>query len=366
VTRAQTVAKLEALLERVRARAFGPRFPGAAGPLVPAAAASPPTPLSVSGVSAPLDAPSAVASAAVPAPPPVAAVPMAPAAPAPVAVPLAAAAQPVAAAPSVSGAPHLALAPSEAYAEAPTLEAEEGEISVDIDLSDEDEDAMAKAPAESADEAPVSEDFDSRERLVAAQPVPVDPPPAPEASAGPIHVAESGAGGASDGMTDGEERRDGVGMSSSPPMDVTDMEVLAEDEEAPVSSRRAVAAEPEERLARMAFGTDEPPPLHTPPPESGQLPAAPSEFDFDITGVRSAKPLPPLHTEPPEALADSAEPAAAREPSPLREPLPPRELVPEVTRAEPAPSETVADWVDEAQAFAPPSFVALLDASLSL
>jgi hypothetical protein len=44
----------------------------------------------------------------------------------------------------------------------------------------------------------------------------------------------------------------------------------------------------------------------------------------------------------------------------------PAELVPEVTAAELAPGDTVADVVGEAQAFSPSTFMALLDASLAL
>ena len=115
---------------------------------------------------------------------------------------------------------------------------------------------------------------------------------------------------------------------------------VEEVDEAPLSSRRPVAPQPEERLADMAFGTVEPgPPRHTPPPESGRLRAAPAvEFDGDVTGVREATPM------------------ASR----------PRELVPEATRADLAPSDVVPDIVGEAQRFAPTTFAALLDASLAL
>jgi hypothetical protein len=91
----------------------------------------------------------------------------------------------------------------------------------------------------------------------------------------------------------------------------------------------------------MAFGAEEPaPPRHTPPPESGRLPAVPAvEFDADVTGVREATPIV----------------------------LPrPRELVPEATRAALVPSDGVADVVGEAQRFAPTTFAELLDASLAL
>jgi len=161
------------------------------------------------------------------------------------------------------------------------------------------------------EEVVIAESLGSRERLVAAAPVPlaavVAEAPSPEL------------------------------LDESPPELLAAVEEL---EEAPLSSRRPVAPEPEERLADMAFGTEEPrPPRHTPPPESGRLPAAPAvEFDADVTGVREATPIVPRS----------------------------RELVPEATRAELAPSDVVADLVGEAQRFAPETFAALLDASLAL
>jgi hypothetical protein len=108
-----------------------------------------------------------------------------------------------------------------------------------------------------------------------------------------------------------------------------------------------VAPEPEERLAEMAFGTEEPQvPRHTPPPESGRLPASPVvEFDPDVTGVRDAVPM---------ATSDPAPTSASRE------------LVPQEMRATLASSERVADFVAVAQRFAPGSLIELLDASLSL
>jgi hypothetical protein len=96
----------------------------------------------------------------------------------------------------------------------------------------------------------------------------------------------------------------------------------------------------------MAFGTEEPrQPLHTPPPESGRLPAAPvADFDPDVTGVRNATPL--LPRRPVEPV--------------------PHEIVPEATRPQLAQSDAVAEVIAEAQVFAPSTFVALLDASLAL
>jgi hypothetical protein len=101
----------------------------------------------------------------------------------------------------------------------------------------------------------------------------------------------------------------------------------------------------------MAFGAEEPsPPRHTPPPESGRLPAAPPEpeFDVDTTGVR-------------EAAKPAARPA---EPQP--EPKPPAELAPVAVRGDIAASSAVVDVVGHAERSTPTRFVELLDASLAL
>ncbi|HEY3819879.1 MAG TPA: hypothetical protein VGL81_22090 [Polyangiaceae bacterium] len=192
--------------------------------------------------------------------------------------------------------------------------ATEAEVVMEVEVVQEAAaDTVIGVPAE---EVTIAESLGSRERLVAAAPVPLAPAAAAEPS--PPEALEV--------------------LEESPP------EILAaveEVEEAPLSSRRPVAPEPEERLADMAFGAEEPsPPRHTPPPESGRLPAAPAvEFDADVTGVREATPLAPPR---------------------------PRELVPEATRAALESSDAVADLVGEAQRFAPATFAALLDASLAL
>lgn len=181
------------------------------------------------------------------------------------------------------------------------------------------------------------EDHASRERLVAAEPVAMGT----SAAVPPADAAEPGE------MARAEE-------SSMPSVDVTEIEVTAEieveedeGEPAPASSRRPVAPEPEERLAEIAFGSEEPPqPLHTPPPESGRLPAVPGipfESDSDFAGLRTATPLLPRRLE---ALSHLLEPEAVR---------------PEIP-----PSDTVGEFIAQAQRFAPPTFVALLDASLAL
>ena len=174
--------------------------------------------------------------------------------------------------------------------------------------------------AQAAGAHPLQE-HDSEERLVTAQLEPAEEPTV-------VLVA-----GASD---------------SIPPIDVTEVEVVEEEEEeeAPISSRRTVASQPEERLAEMAFGGEEPrQPLHTPPPESGRLPAAPAvDFDPDVTGVRNAAPI-AEHPQEPESR---------------------RELVPEPVRPQLSPNDRIAEMIAKAQSFAPQTFVALLDASVSL
>jgi len=179
-------------------------------------------------------------------------------------------------------------------------------------------------PAAQAAGAEPLQEHDSEERLVTAQMEPAEEPTV-------VFVASA--------------------SDSIPPIDVTEVEVVEEEEddeeeEAPISSRRTVASQPEERLAEMAFGGEEPrQPLHTPPPESGRLPAAPAvDFDPDVTGVRNAAPIAEHHHEPESR----------------------RELVPEPVRPQLSPSDRIAEMIAKAQSFAPPTFVALLDASLSL
>jgi hypothetical protein len=121
-----------------------------------------------------------------------------------------------------------------------------------------------------------------------------------------------------------------------------EVEEDVERDEAPASSRRPVAPAPEERLAEIAFGSEEPPAGRTPPPKSGPLPAPPLDFDSDVTGVRKSVPPSP---EPPE----------------------PMHLTPQVARLQVADGrDPVVDVIGEAQRFAPLSFVSLLEASLSL
>jgi hypothetical protein len=92
-------------------------------------------------------------------------------------------------------------------------------------------------------------------------------------------------------------------------------------EPAPASSRRPVMGEPDDRLERMAFGAEEaPPPLHTPPPESGRVPAAPADdFDPDVPDTReAARPDERLVAEATRVLLESGVPVAKLSGTPRR------------------------------------------------
>lgn len=280
MSKAETLAKLEMLLTRVRSRAGEPRD----------------TRKPLSAVRSPLaTAPAALAAPLPEAPPsheidPVT-IPPAPAPPAP--------APPVSAARPPSAPPPMRAALRT-----------EADVVVDVDVDVVQEGVGDTVIGVVPEEPPSGELLDSRERLVVAEPLigaVIEIPP-PE-SLGEV------------------------------PLDL--LAVVEEAEEPPVSSRRPVVPQPEERLEDMAFGAEEPGlPRHTPPPESGRLPAATpaNELDGDVTGVREAPPMVPRT----------------------------RELTPEATRAELAPHDAVADIVGEAQRFAPSTFAALLDASLAL
>ena len=138
---------------------------------------------------------------------------------------------------------------------------------------------------------------------------------------------------------------------------ISDEEGVADEDEemdeGPVSSRRPVMPPPEERLAELAFGSEEPQSArHTPPPKSGRLPAPPAgDFDPDVTGVRATG----------RSVDEEAAPLSVP-------PAEPSVLTPQPVRAELASGANVRvpDLIGEAQAFAPATFLALLDASLSL
>jgi hypothetical protein len=178
---------------------------------------------------------------------------------------------------------------------------------VDIDVVVEEERTVIAVAVTGPDSPALS--LESKERLVVAQP--------------PASFAEEEAAPDLEGAPEISQ--------------VQEEEVDADvGEEPPVSSRRPVMPEPEERLAEMAFGAEEPSPLrHAPPPESGRLPAAPAQFE------------------------SSGDVKAGEE-------LPASKLVPEAIRSDLGTSARVVDVIGEAQRFAPSSFAELLDASLAL
>lgn len=158
-------------------------------------------------------------------------------------------------------------------------------------------------------------------------------------------------------------------------MSASDLEEEAEPEEAaPLSSRRPLGPPPAEVLDQKAFGKEETPEpaIHTPPPESGKLPAAPelspivemADYDNqDITGVHHTPAGERRSTASTEdALAQSGEHAAS-EPT-----VEAAKLAPEVTKPTivAAAGIAVADVIGTANAFKPATFGELLDATLKL
>jgi hypothetical protein len=314
-----TLSKLEALLARIRTRAAEPRSPRQPALAAPAPALAPPAaPTSVA-------ASPRVAAFRAPEPPPPAAV----APPAFVAPPPAAVAPPELAPPRVARQP--SPEPPEVI-EATTLPPPPlVEVSSDADFEVE-----VEVPLPTPEPPAVSEALDGKdtsERLSASPSVAVEP-----AAVGPaIERVEvlSDEEGVADEDVDGETSRSD------------------EVDETPASSRRPVTAPPEERLADLAFGSEEQPARHTPPPESGRLPAPPAgEFDPDVTGVRAT---PGLSVDEESAL-------------PSAQPSEPSVLSAQAVRVDLASGANlrVPDVIGQAQAFAPATFLALLDASLSL
>lgn len=181
-------------------------------------------------------------------------------------------------------------------------------IAIDVDYVE-----AAEVPqADGRSEEPQSDRFDSTERLVVAG-------SADDAADELIPEPET---------VENEEQA----VETQPP---TDAPVEEAAEPAPASSRRPVMmTEPDDRLERIAFGAgDARPPLHTPPPESGRVPAAPAD-EFD--------------SETPEAR-------------PLSEPL-----VAEATLAILEASGPVAELTGAPRRSVPTTFSALLDETLSL
>jgi hypothetical protein len=352
--KSQKLAKLQTLLERVQSRAAGSRgvADGVAAPALAAVAV----------------APAVVASRAVAVAPP--------AAPAPVVVREASYIDDSVDLPTWPPPPMPANPPVLTNGEPSS----EPDISIDVELSEppppvEEDAVVAEAAAEdgvglAVDEGAGATGSESVERLMAASPapqelaidvvVPVESerPPAVDEAVAAVVVPEVNA--ASNGDVPSYDLADAALDADAPPSDGEtqaqaahrEHEEDAETGRAPASSRRPVApVVPDEPLAHMAFDADESrPPRHTPPPESGRLPASPvQEFDADVTGVRTAPQ--PLEPSPDSELVDVAA----------------RALVPEPIRAELSSSVgEIADVIGEAQAFAPATFAAWLDETLAL
>jgi hypothetical protein len=325
LSKAGTIAKLEALLSRIRTRTGEPR---ASAPVTRAVQAAPAPVVSRAAAVAP-------PPAATPAPPIVAApvvaarpaVPAAPPAPAPV----------VRIAPAPAPAPE---PPPEVEVEPKTLPppavSSELDFAVDVDVSAATPPPAAAAPPGAPAVPPLREPFDSGEQIAAAPSV-TSSVPSVEV---PSIAADSDNGPSIEQVEALSEDEGAVGDE--------DEEIV----EAPASSRRPVASPDEEHLADLAFGSEDPQaPHHTPPPKSGRLPAQPVvDFDADVTGVRSA--VSPEH--------DVTQPSALEVPPPVLTAQPTR------ARLGSVPDAPVADVIGEAQRFAPATFMALLDASLSL
>ena len=197
---------------------------------------------------------------------------------------------------------------------------------------------------------------ESVERLVAAHPVAIDVIQPAEAAIGALAPSADAMGAAVPAGADAAAAEDvarGLATESLAPASPADTETFSADESnvepAPASSRRALGSPPEERLAQLAFGAEEPGTLrHTPPPESGRVPAAPTDdFDADVTGVRQAAP--------------SSKGGADRQVHP------PQPVTPEATHAVLEASGPVAVIAEITPAAAAPrTFIELLDRALSL
>jgi hypothetical protein len=210
----------------------------------------------------------------------------------------------------------------------------------------------------------LEEPSESRERLVAAEPLSSD--------------SSSQADEQADEQTD---------VQSLPPVRPTDEPLVAaagelpdievgtadvsveEAEEAPASSRRSIALEPP--LEELAFGDAPAPPL-TPPPESGRqvaVPAVDLDFEGDFTGVRpkpeeaAARHAPARPaTVPPVAAAAQSGPAQS---GATRSAAPPP-LVPEVVRPVLPAEAHVVGLEGKSREFRPTTFGEVLEAALNL
>ncbi len=356
---ADRLARLQGLLERVqsRARAFHVHASAQASEGARAAAAAAPAP-------PPSEPPAAVAAESPPAVPP----------PAGAAAPHASSLHddgidlPTWPPPPVPESPLVVLAPNEP------------EISIDVDISEpglslEIDVVVADGTTESApveESPPPASASESAERLVAARHAPGGRAPgerlqssAPPPDAGePIEAAEAaevhGILPAIEHAAEAESELETVettlplGESPAVTGDGADAAASAQSDGsgAPQSSRRPVLPVAEAALSDIAFGVSESgPPRHTPPPESGRLPAAPvDEPDRELTGVRSA-PTQAQRAAAAEAMDDPSDP--------------PRDVVPEVLHAV-LPAFAAPTLKGAARSFSQWTFAEWLEATLDL
>jgi hypothetical protein len=347
VSPAHTIARLEALLERVRTRAAQPRLAAA-----PARAPEPPRAQEPTPAQARMPAPALMpaltpaptftrapepepAPTRAPAPPPAQAHAPAPPAPAPTRDPITV---PPPAFVLDEPVDDLETTQSRAIPSRPQPARTDADIVVDVDVQASTHETVLAVPVE---DAAIPEPLDSRERLVAAEPA-VEPVAEPAIELPTDAVIEMTSPQPAVEVVEPEPEPAPEVVSSEETLSPEQVEEVEEIEEAPASSRRPLAPPAGERLEEMAFGAVEPePPRHTPPPESGRLLAAPEvEFDGDITGVRDSK---------------SAHP-----------PVTPEALVPEATLASLGPSDDVAAVTGAPKPPAPATFLAVLEASLAL
>ncbi len=156
-------------------------------------------------------------------------------------------------------------------------------IAIDVDYVETAQVTLTDSRAED----PPADRFDSTERLVVAG-------SADEAADELIPEPEP--------IENGEQPVDATHSVTDAPV-----EEVAEPEPAPASSRRPVMmTEPDDRLERIAFGAEDArPPLHTPPPESGRVPAAAAD-EFDSESREARHPAEPLVAEATRAILESS------------------------------------------------------------
>ena len=362
----ERIAKLQSLLDRVTARATDPR-PRRGAPLADARVAAPLADARVAGANVAANvaeqAPAAARVSSVP--------------PSDVEVRWS---EPPAPQPPIAADARASVADAEAVPEPASAPRSAGRA-IEVDAGSGGE-ADFELP-EPAIELQTADAAQSDERLIAAHPEESDAADAPPADAKLEDAQAEIRGAARESVSEAPEAIEVATEYAS--------EAELEDGSAPASSRRPVTPDLAASLGETVFGGAEQneTPRHTPPPESGKLPAAPehvapletreiasvaelADYDNqDITGVH--------HTAQSERRAESRRasddaseggaPLAAdgkmesgraiREQSRV-------DLIPEATRGAAEASDQVAELIGEAQRFQPATLGDLLDATLAL